>query len=39
LLSDFLIFAAPFIVIFAAIIISFWAAKNDNRISEDESSK
>ncbi|WP_425453891.1 cytochrome bd oxidase small subunit CydS [Oceanobacillus arenosus] len=37
MLSDFLIFAAPFIVIIAAIMISFWAAKNDTPFSEDES--
>ncbi|WP_425453604.1 cytochrome bd oxidase small subunit CydS [Oceanobacillus chungangensis] len=36
MLNDFLIFAAPLIVIIAAIIISFWAAKNDNLITNDE---
>ncbi|MFD1852134.1 cytochrome bd oxidase small subunit CydS [Oceanobacillus bengalensis] len=36
MLNDFLIFAAPFIVIVAAIIVSFWVVKNDNTITDDE---
>ncbi|WP_425388475.1 cytochrome bd oxidase small subunit CydS [Domibacillus robiginosus] len=34
MLHDFLIFVAPFIVIGAAIVVSFWAAPKDKSVSK-----
>ncbi|MHA6251697.1 cytochrome bd oxidase small subunit CydS [Oceanobacillus sp. CAU 1775] len=33
--NDFLIFVAPFLVIIAAFILSFWVAKNDDAVIDD----
>ena len=36
MLNDFLIFVAPFIVIFAAIVVVFWAAPKDGSVTKEK---
>lgn len=36
MLNDFLIFGAPFIVIFAAIVVVFWSAPKDGSVTKEK---
>ena len=36
MLNDFLIFVAPFLIIFAAVVVVFWAAAKDESVTKEK---